>query len=181
MRLPDIFFLLKCLISTTTVPTRNGNTNVPKRYKSDADPAMPVPTIPAKSVVNTNSVEPIPAGDGITAASITDRDNAGFPWNWTPRKRRYGIPYQKQHFSRQSKITPVVVFLFFSKCFEASSSIMHCLLISASIISNLPWNFWFTISSSRKISRWNFFEQQNRNRPMVITSVTAYPPAKSPA
>ena len=88
MRLPDIFFLLKCLISTTTVPTRNGNTNVPKRYKSDADPAMPVPTIPAKGVVNTNSVEPIPAGDGITAASITDReviantcdrDNAGFP------------------------------------------------------------------------------------------------------
>ena len=43
--------------------------------------------------------------------------------------------------NRQRKITPVVAFLFFSKCFEASSSIMHCLLISASIISNLPWNF----------------------------------------
>ena len=84
----DNFFLLKCLTSTTTAPTRNGNTNVPNRYKSDADPAIPVPTIPAKSVVNTNSVEPIPAGDGITAASMTDneviastcdRDSAGLP------------------------------------------------------------------------------------------------------
>lgn len=59
-------------VITTTTPIRNGKTNVAKRYNRDAEPAMPVPTIPANNPVNTNSVEPIPAGAGITAASITD-------------------------------------------------------------------------------------------------------------
>lgn len=74
MRSSEALFLRICLTITTTVPTKNGNTNVPKRYRSDADPAIPVPTIPANRLVKTNSVDPIPAGDGITAASMTDSD-----------------------------------------------------------------------------------------------------------
>ena len=70
MRSSEALFLRICLTITTTVPTKNGNTNVPKRYRSDADPAIPVPTIPANRLVKTNSVDPIPAGDGITAASM---------------------------------------------------------------------------------------------------------------
>ena len=53
----------------------------------------------ANNAVNTNSVEPIPAGDGITAASITDIAvtaivSVSVTCAWLT-KIRYGIPYQK--------------------------------------------------------------------------------------
>ena len=91
----------------------------------DAEPAMPVPTIPANNPVNTNSVEPIPAGAGITAASITD--NAVIAMVSTrliflsPAKRRYGIPYQKQSFNRFKPITPATIFFLCRRYLEAAS------------------------------------------------------------
>ena len=62
------------------MPTKKGNTNVANRYKREAEPAAPVPAAAAKSRVNTNSVEPIHAGEGSTAASITDRDVTARVW-----------------------------------------------------------------------------------------------------
>lgn len=141
-------------VITTATPIRNGKTNVAKRYNRDAEPAMPVPTIPAKSPVNTNSVEPIPAGAGITAASITD--NAVIAMVSTrliflsPAKRRYGIPYQKQSFNRFKPITPATIFFLCRRYLEAASRSAHCSLNWCSNASYFP--FLLKKSSIAKIS-----------------------------
>ena len=36
-------------VITTATPIKNGKTKVAKRYNRDAEPAMPVPTIPANN------------------------------------------------------------------------------------------------------------------------------------
>lgn len=53
-------------------PMIKGRMNVANLYISTVDPAIPFPTISPSSIINTNYVEPIPAGVGITAASITE-------------------------------------------------------------------------------------------------------------
>ena len=142
---------------------------------------MPVPTIPAKSPVNTNSVEPIPAGAGITAASITD--NAVIAMVSTrliflsPAKRRYGIPYQKQSFNKFNPITPATIFFLCKRYLEAVSRSAHCSLNWCSNASYFP--FLLKKSSIAKISWWNFVEQQNRISASVITMVIAYPARSS--
>ena len=114
---------------TTTAPTRNGNTKVPKRYRSDAEPASPVPTIPEKSAVKTNSVEPIPAGDGMTAASMTESDVTaivcGSVISPCPRKIRYGMDYQNANLMRFNPTAPATSRVSPISCLDASSNIWH--------------------------------------------------------
>ena len=132
--LNEKLYLLFCFFRTrrtrtTIAPTRNGKTNVPNRYSNEADPAAPVPTIPAKSEVKTNSVEPIPAGDGMTAASMTESEViASTSCNAIPEsdpKIKNGIEYQNASFSRFNPIVSTISSLFFSRCFDASSIIWH--------------------------------------------------------
>ena len=70
-----IFHVFVRFIRHTAVyipPMIKGKIKVAKRYISAVDPASPFPARTPNKIINTNSVEPIPAGVGITAASITE-------------------------------------------------------------------------------------------------------------